>query len=112
MVPPINRIIGLPREHVEIKKGGVYIDSSLLKESYIANNTPTSVEMCTDVSGPAFLSKPITIPQNQYLVLGDNRNNSYDGRCWGLVNWTKIIGQDTKIYLPFSRFGDIPIPNY
>lgn len=106
----VKRIIGLPRERIEIKNGGVYINAILLKESYIANNDPTNVDVCTE--GPAFLAKSITIPESQYLVLGDNRDNSYDGRCWGLVNRDEILGQATKIYWPFSRFGDIPMPNY
>ncbi len=106
----VKRIVGLPRERVEIKNGGVYINKILLKESYISNNNSTTVDVCTE--GTAFLAKAITIPQNQYLVLGDNRNNSYDSRCWGLVNRDKILGQATKIFWPFSRFGDIPVPNY
>jgi signal peptidase I len=108
----IKRIIGLPGERVELKDGGVYIGGVRLKETYINNNDGTFAELCSTGGGTAFLDKPVTIPQNQYFTLGDNRNNSYDGRCWGLVDRNEIIGQATKIYWPFDRFGDIAVPSY
>jgi signal peptidase I len=108
----IKRIIGLPGDRIELKNGGVYIGGVRLKELYIHNNDETSIELCPPEDGPAFLVKPVTIAQNQYLTLGDNRTNSYDGRCWGLVDHDKIVGQATKIYWPFNRFRDIPVPSY
>jgi signal peptidase I len=108
----IKRIIGLPGDRVELKNRGFYIGGVRLKEPYIHNNDGTSVELCPPGDGPAFLVKPVTIVQNQYLTLGDNRTNSYDGRCWGLVDRDEIIGQATKIYWPFNRFGDIAVPSY
>jgi signal peptidase I len=108
----IKRIIGLPGDRVELKNRGVYIGGVRLKEPYIHNNDGTSVELCSSEGGTAFLAKPVTIAQNKYLTLGDNRTNSYDGRCWGLVDRDEIIGQATKIYWPFNRFGDIAVPSY
>jgi signal peptidase I len=108
----IKRIIGLPGDRVELKNRGVYIGGVRLKEPYIHNNDETSVELCPPQDGPAFLVKPVTIVQNQYFTLGDNRTNSYDGRCWGLVDRDEIVGQATKVYWPFNRFGDIAVPSY
>jgi signal peptidase I len=109
----IKRIIGLPGDRIEIKDGGVFIDGVRLKESYIATSDETSVELCSlPGEPPAFLAKPLTIPQTQYFVLGDNRKNSYDSRCWGLVKRDEIVGSATKIFWPLSRFQDIIIPNY
>jgi signal peptidase I len=109
----IKRIIGLPGDKIEIKNGSVFIGGVRLKESYTATSDGTFVEVCS-VAGepPAFISKPSTIPQTQYFVLGDNRNNSYDSRCWGLVKRDEIIGPATKIFWPLSRFKDIVVPNY
>jgi signal peptidase I len=45
------------------------------------------------------------IPQGYYLMLGDNRNGSLDGRSWGLVPRNDIIGRSEFIWLPFSRIG-------
>jgi signal peptidase I len=108
----IKRIIGLPGDRVELKEGKVYIGGVRLKEPYINNNDGTFVEVCSSEGGTAFLAKSVTIGQNQYLALGDNRSNSYDGRCWGTIDRDEIVGQATKIYWPFNRFGDIAVPSY
>ena len=110
----IKRIIGLPGERVEIKQGSVYINNQRLQESYIAKSDLTLVEACGTSSNreEPFLSKTVVIPNGSYFVLGDNRNNSYDGRCWGLVQKQEIIGKAAKIFWPFGRSGNIPSPDF
>jgi signal peptidase I len=108
----IKRIVGIPGDRIEIKEGGVYVNTQRLTEPYVANGDPTSVEICSFEGIPAFLAKPVTIPKNSFLVLGDNRNNSYDGRCWGLVRKQEIIGKASKIFYPFNRVGAIPSPDF
>lgn len=46
----------------------------------------------------------VKIPSGFYLFMGDNRNHSYDGRCWGLVQRDDIVGRSEVIWLPFSRW--------
>ncbi len=115
----IKRIVGLPGEKVSLKHGRIYINDRVLLEKYIASEfnpaeplTKNSQQQLTkmDVCPPhrQFLSQPITIPANEYLVLGDNRNHSYDGRCWGLVPQENIIGKAVLRFWPMdSRFGRI-----
>ncbi|MHB8635133.1 MAG: signal peptidase I [Fimbriimonadaceae bacterium] len=50
---------------------------------------------------------PAAIPPGYYLMLGDNRNGSYDGRAWGLVPRADIVGRAEWIWWPMSRFGAI-----
>ncbi|HLK17121.1 MAG TPA: signal peptidase I [Fimbriimonadaceae bacterium] len=50
---------------------------------------------------------PAKIPPGFYLMLGDNRNGSYDGRAWGLVPRSDIVGRAEWIWWPMSRFGGI-----
>jgi signal peptidase I len=47
------------------------------------------------------------IPAGQFLFIGDNRNNSFDGRAWGLINRDSIIGRAEFVWLPFNRLGGI-----
>ena len=104
----VKRIIGLPGEKVELKDGKVYInDKHLLEDSYIEQNQSTFIDVCISGSQPVFISKPVTVSENSYFVLGDDRNISYDSRCWGLVPKNKIIGKVSKIFFPISRIRSL-----
>ncbi len=48
---------------------------------------------------------PVAIPEGSLLMVGDNRNESYDGRSWGLASRRNLIGRSEFIWLPFSRIG-------
>lgn len=106
----IKRIIGLPGEQVEIKDGSVLINQKPLQEPYVANGDDTIVDLCNfsdESEVEVFLEEPQTIPAGQYLVLGDNRHNSYDGRCWGLISRSDIIGQASQRFWPPHRLGPV-----
>jgi signal peptidase I len=112
----IKRVIGTPGDRVEIKSGGVYVNDQRLSESYVANGDPTLIEACgapltnnrEQAPPPPFLAKPVTIPKDSILVLGDNRNNSYDGRCWGLVSKDDVVGRASFRFWPINRTGTLP----
>lgn len=63
--------------------------------NYLAQNGAESEEL--------YHAAPIQVPKGFYLMMGDDRNNSYDGRCWGLVPRSAIIGRAEFIWLPISR---------
>jgi signal peptidase I len=90
----IKRVIGLPGETVEVKGGRVYVNEQPLREKYIADE-------------PNYQYGPVTVPEGQYLVLGDNRNNSYDSHYWGFVPRSKIIGRAIVRFWPPGRVGEI-----
>ena len=93
----IKRVIGLPGETVEIVNGQVFIDDFLLEEPYI--------------DGAWNDSRPkVLIPEGQYFVLGDNRNNSQDSRSpqIGLIPEEMIIGKAMLTYWPLGSFGFAP----
>lgn len=90
--PWIKRIIGLPGETVEIKDGKVVINGTELSEPY-------------ELEKPDYSFKRITVPENSYFVLGDNRNNSLDSHYWGVLPAENIIGKTSLRYWPLDRFG-------
>ena len=94
----IKRIIGLPGETVQIDDAGnIYIDGELLEESY-------GKEVIND-SGRA--SEPITLQDDEYFVLGDNRNDSSDSRVESVGNIKRddIIGRAWVRIYPFDSIG-------
>lgn len=93
--PYIKRIIGLPGDIVEIKDGIVSINGTDLYEPYVASQPPQNNED----------SDPIILSDDEYFVLGDNRNNSSDSRSWGPIKRDDIIGKAWFVYWPPSRWG-------
>jgi signal peptidase I len=104
----IKRVIGLPGDRVALQQGGVYVNGHRLSEDYVYNK-PTSVEFCTPDPESAFLAKPVKIPTGTILVLGDNRTNSLDGRCWGLVDKEDLVGRASFRFWPINRIGPLPV---
>lgn len=93
----IKRIIGLPGETVQILDGDIYINGEILEEDY---GKETMV-----VSGRAV--NAIQLGDDEYFVLGDNRNHSEDSRYEevGNIKRSDIIGRAFIRIWPFSRFG-------
>lgn len=86
----IKRIIGMPGDKVEIKKGVVYINGEELEEDYLKEK-PLELDF-----------GPYEVPEDSYFVLGDNRNGSHDARRWTntYVHRDKIIAKAIFKYYP------------
>ena len=96
----IKRIIGLPGETVQIDLDGtIYIDGEALEENYGREIIkPENVGIAI---------KPIVLGEDEYFVMGDNRNNSSDSRdpSVGNIHRRDIIGRAFIRIWPFSKFG-------
>lgn len=96
----IKRIIGLPGETVQIdEQGNIYINGEVLTESYGREIIkPENIGIA---------SEPITLGEDEYFVMGDNRNNSSDSRTEivGNIHRDDIIGRAWLRIWPFSEFG-------
>ncbi|MDX2215034.1 MAG: signal peptidase I [Oculatellaceae cyanobacterium bins.114] len=90
----IKRVVALPGETIEVRKGEVYINNQPIQEGYI-------------LEPPAYVWGPVTVPPNAYVVFGDNRNNAFDSQYWGFVPRENILGKVTRRYWPPSRMGAI-----
>ncbi len=96
----IKRVIGLPGEHLEIKDNHVYINDERLAEPYLAESVETHAESGMDYQN-------VTLGEDEYFVLGDNRAVSKDSRKIGPVKADQILG---KLLFKFYPFNEIGVP--
>jgi signal peptidase I len=82
----VKRIIAMPGQSVYLKNGSVYVDGKLLNEPYLPAKTPT---YAYEKNANEF----ICIGNDQFFVMGDNRNNSMDSRTFGAVPRQNILGK-------------------
>nr|WP_330368863.1 signal peptidase I [Butyrivibrio sp. FC2001] len=96
----IKRVIGLPGETVQIDyNGNIYINGEILEEHFGAEI----------IQNPGRAAEPITLGEDEYFVMGDNRNYSMDSRepSVGNIKGSDIIGRTWLRIYPFSSFGII-----
>jgi signal peptidase I len=102
----IKRVIGLPGETIKVNEGKVYLNGQLFQETYLSVTTP--------IFPGGFLqdNQEVTVPENNYFVMGDNRPGSSDSREFGFVPYEHIIGKVIFRYFPVDRLGAIKKPSY
>ena len=97
----IKRVIGLPGDVVEYRNNGeLYINDTLMDEPFLPNDIITSF-----FTTKSFFPDTGVIPAGQYLVVGDNRNNSTDGRILSTLSKKDIMGIARISLWPIDKFG-------
>jgi signal peptidase I len=92
----IKRVIGLPGETVEIRRGIVYVNEKVVPEPYV----PPQYEDLSDFG-------PVRVPKDNYFVMGDHRISSNDSRVFGPVANRFIYGRAVFAYWPVDHFGSL-----
>lgn len=104
----IKRVIGLPGETVTVKNGTVTIKNEQNSQGFILNEAyiPKDIKLLGDMT--------VTVPQDNYFVLGDNRlpNASSDSREWGTLPKQNIIGKAWLRVIPLNEFGIVKKGEY
>ncbi len=92
----IKRVIGLPNETLKYENDKLYINDELVEENFNKDTTENF-----NITSLGFEK----IPDNCYIVLGDNRNDSTDSRIFGCVEKENILGKANLVIYPFNHFG-------
>ncbi|MQA31084.1 MAG: signal peptidase I [Luteitalea sp.] len=101
----IKRVIGLPGDTVELRAKKVHINGTPLDEPYVHFiDAPRSDSDVYEVTSFDVRERygPVTVPANQYFVMGDNRDNSQDSRYWGFLPRDYVKGRALVIYWSYD----------
>ena len=98
----IKRVIGLPGETLELRNKKVYINGEPLEEPYVHFLEPASDSQEVTSFDVRERYGPVRVPEGQYFVMGDNRDNSQDSRYWGFLPRGYIKGKALMIYWSYE----------
>jgi signal peptidase I len=92
----IKRVVGLPGDTVELRRGLLFVNGVRVQENYL------SARFRDDETHP-----PVEVKRGYYFVLGDHRNSSNDSRSWGEVPEKYIYGRASLRFWPVAKVGFI-----
>lgn len=101
----IKRILGVPGDTIEVKDDHIIVNGHPLAEPYIPEEFET-------LAGAYTKGRAITLGDQEYFAVGDNRPYSSDSRAWGPIKKTDIIGRAFFRYWPFTRLGFLEHSTY
>lgn len=91
----IKRVVGVPGDTITIKDKRVFINGEAVADPFAHF---TSTQILDGKASPRDNFGPVTVPKGAVFVMGDNRDNSYDGRFWGFVDQRDILGKAFILY--------------
>jgi signal peptidase I len=116
----VKRVVGVHGDTLEMLDGAVLLNGRSLEEDYVIHSSSGGDAIAEDFGWQRnFLVRraeahsgyhpsrntwgPLIVPEGNYFVLGDNRDNSYDSRYWGFVPDSVVKGQPLVVYYSFER---------
>lgn len=122
----VKRVIGMPGDTLGMKENVLQVNGRPADEPYVIRTDPGSdpeipsmrtwqlkylVKTDTAKYRPTLKNwGPIVVPQDSFMVMGDNRDNSYDSRYWGFLGRDRIRGRPLMIYYSYDKEGMLPLP--
>lgn len=121
----VKRVIGVPGDRIRLRRGIVHLNGVAQNEPQAGKPTPANYDSYRDdfpsisplgvprvtaewsLDLPAHIDgEDLVVPQDSYFVMGDNRTNSLDGRYWGFVPRSNLIGRPLFVYWSFETTED------
>lgn len=127
----IKRVVGLPGDKIRIENNVLFINGEEMAQSNVTRDPTQYLDWCTgsaasyqvademlgdklhkirkcSLAGPYGRQGYWEIPEGEYLMVGDNRDNSSDSRDWGLVPEERIVGKAFAIWMHWETFFSLP----
>ncbi len=121
----VKRLVGMPGDTLMMRNRVLYVNGEVLEEPYV-KHSPVGDEARPEMGWQrAYLPEgvdprtyaptrdnwgPIVIPEDHYFMLGDNRENSYDSRYWGLLEGWRLEGRAVFTYFSYNKGSPRPFP--
>ncbi len=102
----IKRVVGRPGDVIEMRDKQLFRNGEAIKEAYARNSDPHGIYPTRDNFGP------FTVPEGEYFMLGDNRDNSQDSRYWGTVKKAAMHGKAWRIYWSANGLDNIRLQRF
>jgi signal peptidase I len=122
----VKRVVGMPGDTLSMKDNVLQLNGRAVKEPYVIrtepNTDPEDPQMrgwqVKYLAGKASATYrptlknwgPVIVPRDSFMVMGDNRDNSYDSRYWGFLGRDRLRGRPLLIYYSYDKEGMLPLP--
>ncbi len=121
----VKRLIGMPGDTIQMRNQVVYIDGKRLDEPYVKHTDSKDSSYPWMAWQKAYLEPgvdkstysptrdnwgPLIIPKDRYFMMGDNRENSFDSRYWGLLPGERLEGRAEFLYFSYNKNSYKPFP--
>jgi signal peptidase I len=103
----IKRVIGLPGDRLELRRKKILINGQAIDEPYVHLLEPPPADGASPSDDLRAWYGPVNVPEHQYFMMGDNRDNSQDSRYWGFLPESYVKGKALFIYFSFEENGSV-----